>query len=461
MKQIFTFLLIISLFVPPFSFAQNTYVPDDNFEQVLIDLGYDTTPLNDSVPTGKINKLTYLNIRSKNISDLTGIQDFDSLQWLYCALNKLTTLNVSSNLNLEILSCDFNQLSSLDIRANKKLQKLICRDNEITQLDVSVNTELTEINCMNNNIGELNLNNNAKLKMLVCKNNQLDPLDVSANTELNVLNCERCSLTSIDLNTNTQLEKLWTGRNNITLLDLSTVPFLKELDCRSTHITSLDLSNCDSLVYLDSSYNDYLIHINLSNCAGLNEFYCPQNVFETLDLQNNINLEKLNCSTSFNLESLDLSRNTKLTQVDCSNGKLLEQINLKNGNNSILAEFNCSDSPKLSCIQVDDPAAALANANWVKDETPSYSEDCFTGTGINELSQEVSIYPNPVTNRLHLDFLSQTPSGLYKIEIYDATGLLTLKKDLYSNNSKLNLENFQPGVYFVNIGEDTRRIVLN
>jgi len=37
--------------------GQNTYVPDDNFEQALIDLGYDTGALNDSVPTGNISSV--------------------------------------------------------------------------------------------------------------------------------------------------------------------------------------------------------------------------------------------------------------------------------------------------------------------------------------------------------------------------------------------------------------------
>ena len=33
--------IIIFLFASMSIFAQNTYVPDDNFEQALIDLGYD------------------------------------------------------------------------------------------------------------------------------------------------------------------------------------------------------------------------------------------------------------------------------------------------------------------------------------------------------------------------------------------------------------------------------------
>ena len=39
MKKVAILLFITSSFV----FAQNTYVPDDKFEQALIDLGFDTT----------------------------------------------------------------------------------------------------------------------------------------------------------------------------------------------------------------------------------------------------------------------------------------------------------------------------------------------------------------------------------------------------------------------------------
>ena len=40
--------------------AQNTYVPDNNFEQALIDLGYDTV-LDDSVITTNIETTSYNN----------------------------------------------------------------------------------------------------------------------------------------------------------------------------------------------------------------------------------------------------------------------------------------------------------------------------------------------------------------------------------------------------------------
>ena len=50
-----------------------TYVPDDNFEQELINQGYDTV-LDDYVVTANISSLTNLDVNGKGIIDLTGIK---------------------------------------------------------------------------------------------------------------------------------------------------------------------------------------------------------------------------------------------------------------------------------------------------------------------------------------------------------------------------------------------------
>ena len=75
--------IFILILISQFGFAQNTYVPDDNFEQALIDLGYDDT-LDDYVLTENISGVTELDVSSEEISDLTGIEDFTALTALYC-----------------------------------------------------------------------------------------------------------------------------------------------------------------------------------------------------------------------------------------------------------------------------------------------------------------------------------------------------------------------------------------
>ena len=97
----------------PVTVQTTTYVPDDNFEQALIDLGYDDV-LNDSVLTANISSITSLDITYLSISDLTGIEGFTALTELRCFNNQLTSLDVSSNTALTKLSCHENELTSLD-----------------------------------------------------------------------------------------------------------------------------------------------------------------------------------------------------------------------------------------------------------------------------------------------------------------------------------------------------------
>ena len=95
--------------------SQKTYVPDDNFEQALINLGYDNV-LDDSVNTANIDTVTALQINATLISDLTGIEDFNALTYLQCQDNQLTSLDINQNTALIALNCGNNQLISLDVR---------------------------------------------------------------------------------------------------------------------------------------------------------------------------------------------------------------------------------------------------------------------------------------------------------------------------------------------------------
>ena len=113
-------ILHILIFLPVFGFGQQTYVPDDNFEQELINLGVDFL-LDDYVTTSGIDTITVLYINNLGINDLTGIEDFIALRELFCYSNHISSLDLSNNSNLFEVSCGNNQLISLDLRNGNNL----------------------------------------------------------------------------------------------------------------------------------------------------------------------------------------------------------------------------------------------------------------------------------------------------------------------------------------------------
>ena len=100
MNRIIIFLINMIL-IPYLSIGQVTLIPDSNFETALINLGYDSI-LDGEINTSSINNIDTLTLMYKNINDLTGIEDFTNLTVLNCDQNNLTSLNVSSNINLII-----------------------------------------------------------------------------------------------------------------------------------------------------------------------------------------------------------------------------------------------------------------------------------------------------------------------------------------------------------------------
>jgi len=260
----FLFLLIIPVLI----FGQKlTYVPDNNFEQELIHLGYDDI-LDDWVLTQSIDTITSLTVNWEWIDDLTGIEDFISLIYLDCSGNNLTELDVSNNINLTHLDCHWNDL---------------------TELDVSHNINLTHLDTyFNDSIAELDLTNNPELLHLYCSGNNLSELDISNNAELIRLNCGNTNISSLDVSNNLELIYLQFGASpinggNLLELDVSNNLNLQLLDVYGHNLSELDVSNNTELFHL-SCYNNNLIELDVSNNTQLIRLYCSGNNLECVQV---------------------------------------------------------------------------------------------------------------------------------------------------------------------------------
>ena len=146
-----------------------TYIPDENFELALIDLGFDSEGvLNKRILTSDISKLPGLNVANKSISDLTGIQDFKNLRILNFSNNQVSTIDISENTLLTLLRFNSNQIVNIDVSNNTLLREFYAYDNELVSLDLSNNPNLYNIYCWNNNLESLNIKNGNNVSINRC-----------------------------------------------------------------------------------------------------------------------------------------------------------------------------------------------------------------------------------------------------------------------------------------------------
>jgi len=181
-------------------FGQNVNIPDANFKAYLVLEPLINTNGDTEIQVSEAAAFNgYINLDSKNISDLTGIEAFTALTEFDCQNNQLTTLDVSQNTALTFFACDNNQLTTLDVSANLALTYLNCNTNQLTFLDITQNIALTYLRCNDNQLTSLDVTQNTFLNNLFCANNQITYLDLTSQISFVHLYIEGNNLTSLDI----------------------------------------------------------------------------------------------------------------------------------------------------------------------------------------------------------------------------------------------------------------------
>lgn len=180
--------------------SQNVNIPDENFKAYLLGNSNINTNGDTEIQLSEANFYDgIINCSDRNITDITGIEDFIALTDLRCSNNMLTKINISKNTSLNTLFIFNNQLTEIDVSKNTKLTGLIVSNNQLTNLDVTKNVNLIFLGTGKNELTDLNLSTNIALESLGCQNNQLISLDLRNNTFLIDLFCENNQLTSLDI----------------------------------------------------------------------------------------------------------------------------------------------------------------------------------------------------------------------------------------------------------------------
>jgi len=346
MKKItFLFAALLSVIVCQ---AQNVNIPDTNFKAALVANFSINTNQDGEIQVSEATAFTgMIDVNTKNISNLTGIEAFTAISYLDCSYNTLTNLNISQNTALVQLYCYNNQLTNINVTQNSALSDLLCDQNMLSNIDVSQCHVLSRLDCSNNQLTSINVSQNPALITLSCSKNELINIDVSQN------------------------------------------PALVQLTCTDNHLTSINTSQNPALEVLYCTYNE-LINIDVSQNQALTQLYCSNNYLTSLNVSQNPALVCLYCLTN-QLTSINLSQNPELVFLNCSYNNLTF-LNVRNGNNSEFTYFIAHNNPALFCIQVDDPIWSFAH--WTdKDSWASYGSNCLYGI----------VDPNQITGRILLD----------------------------------------------------------
>jgi len=359
-----------------------TAIPDPRFHLELINLGLDSGNFSGKVLTANISSLKTLDLSSKNITDLTGIEGFTELTSLDCSKNKLSSIDISKNIALTTLNCSYNYtIDFLDVSKNINLKILSCHSLKIRDLNLKNNLKLTQLTCSYNPLTSLEIPHNPDFNYLDCSNNRLAQIDVSKNTKLTYFDCSNNKLLNLDVSNNGSLTTFYCNSNNLFNLNvkngnnlrLSKRNFIDNPNLTCINVDAFSTSswgpnkdpkafynsNCsgENIPYTlipDPAFEQKLIDIgldtdgkngkvittniaslksldvsssNITNLKGIEDFTsltyldCGSNKISNIDLTENTVLTTLFCPKN-DLEGLNLYKNTFLTYLDCNTNRL-------------------------------------------------------------------------------------------------------------------------------------------
>ncbi len=321
-----------------------TAFPDKNFYNVVLK--------NYSMYNGSVfvtnPGVTYMDVKSCNISDLTGIMYFPTLNTLDCSSNKLSSLILTGNTLLKTLDCSNNNLSSVNLSQNALLTTVTIyknklrgtyMDNFISNLfDLSGQPTKGELRIIyNENSSTGNKMTSAQVEAAK-KKGWTPKMSTNGTTWTAYPGSDAIAINATnfpDENFREWLLEQSYGKDGylstpeiaaVTKIDVSNEGIsslkgieyftaLTELKCYRNQLTTLVVSKNTALIYLGCGSNQ-LTSLDVSNNTALKELYCYYNQLTSLDVSNNTALTKLNCDDS-QLASLNVSGCTALTDLQC------------------------------------------------------------------------------------------------------------------------------------------------
>lgn len=453
---------------------QYTYVPDDNFEQRIIFLTQETGPIDDFVLTSNISGVTTLATVFNSIQDFTGLEDFSSLEELTLWGDGASSLDLSANQNLKIVSLiGMNQLASLILSANTNpnLENFTLNlSPSMISMDLQDYLNLQTISLFSNaNLSSLTIKDNLSVTGIDLKQMPLTQFTLSNCPAIEMYTADNVGLTNLDVSQLNQLSILNCPNNQIQSLNVTNNANLVDLKCSNNQLTALNLNNGfnQNLLYFDAQNNPNLSCINVDDpMAANNAITSP---YDTWSKDNAASYSD-NCAATTGIY-IEFDPDFQLCEGHCI--KLRDLLTLYNANCSNYAmDFYYMDQGQLVNVdgsgfpstvpriyyatytdhctgyQYSDSIEIEVLASGSKACNGSRPRPCTTGITHRPIHEKVKVlvYPNPTTGTFTLG----NESGVVmKYQIFDAFG------NVWRSGTLQGLEHFeqnapsQRGFYFI------------
>tara|TARA_B100001287_G_scaffold265439_1_gene258335 strand:+ start:690 stop:2681 length:1992 start_codon:yes stop_codon:yes gene_type:complete len=451
--------MVGSVVVNPATVAY-TVIADENFEQALIDQEIDDV-LDGQVLTSSISTVERLEISDTEISDLSGIEDFTSLNYLSCNDNNLTSIDLSQNTALDTLKMYYNELTSLDLSNNTLLVYLNCSGNQLASLDLSNNTQLIHVEAYDNQLLSMDVSENSELILADFENNQLSCLNLKNGNNTNFIELwtqYNPNLTCIEVDDSVYSNTNWVDNDDFYIDDdqyfstncnypdgcSSTVSGLKTYVPDDNFEAFLEANGMgDGISENDSVFTGSISTVvtlaiesyNISDLTGIEDFTaltnfnCGENNLTSIDVSQNVALEVL-AAYGNELTAVDLTNNINLVELDLEENQL---TSLNIDSNTLLATLFCSDN-QLNSLDVS--ANTLIEELIAYDNKLTYmdiSENTVLTHADFENNQLSCLNLKNGNNTNFVELWTQGNPDLSCIEVDDST---------YSNTNWLNNDEF-------------------
>lgn len=310
------------------------YVPDDNLERYLIQLGFDSGELDNYIAYSEGQRIKRLDLSNMDINRFDGIQDFQNMEYLdlsgigddedagnifldtYQITNRSLKTFKAVGSKFSSISISGAPLETVDVSNCRNLETLVIHGSKMKSINLNGATDLEYISIEGGQLTSIDLSSQPKLNTLWVNANRLTSINLAPVPDLTFLDVSNNRIQAIDLSKNLQLRNLWIGNNELTALDLSKNVLLENLNASDNKLKAIDLSKNPSLRTLTVSSN-LLTSLDVATNAKLEHLGLANNRLNKLNVANLARLATLDVAVN-RIKNLDVRSNTDLVSVDAA-----------------------------------------------------------------------------------------------------------------------------------------------